>query len=143
MPLESHGSVPLPSTYRGLEFVFADWTLREPFETYERHGIGAVDRFFERSDEKYGYERGVPEPIAAAIGQQLQAAGRLDEISELLAHYWDTIKPPAPFLERLANAFRERRDTDRAIDLYRRALEVDPNSASAQRALSELRADSD
>jgi predicted alpha/beta superfamily hydrolase len=138
MPLESHGSVPLPSTYQGLEFVFADWTLREPLETYERHGIDAVDRFFEKSDEKYGFGRGVPEPIAATIGQQLQAAGRLDEITELLAHYWDTMKPPAPFLERLADTYRERGQADRAIDLYRRALEVDPTSASARQALTDL-----
>ena len=123
--------------------MFADWTLREPLETYERHGIDAIDRFFEKSDEKYGFERGVPERIAATLGQQLQAAGRLDEITELLAHYWDTIKPPAPFLERLANTYRERGQADRAIELYRRTLEVDPNSPGARQGLTDLGDDLD
>jgi predicted alpha/beta superfamily hydrolase len=138
MPSESHGSVPLPSTYRGLEFVFADWTLRDPLETYDRHGIGAIDRFFANSDAKYRTARGVPETVAGALAQNLEAAGRLDEIVELLAHYSDTVKPPARFLERLAHGFRERNQADRAIELYRRVLAVDPSSTVARQALTEL-----
>jgi predicted alpha/beta superfamily hydrolase len=138
MPLESHGSVPLPSTYEGLEFVFADWTMRDPFEAYDRLGIGAIDRFFERSDEKYRYDRGVPESVAGPLAQQLLAADRLDEVAELLAHYWDHLKPPARFIERVANGYRERGRADRAIELYKLALEADPNSASARQALTEL-----
>jgi hypothetical protein len=138
MPLESHGSVPLPSTYQGLQFVFADWTLRDPLDTYERHGIDAIDHFFENSDEKYRLERGVPENVLATIGRELDAAGRLDELAVLLKRYWDTVKPPARFLERIANRYRERGQADRAAELYTLALQVEPASASARQALSEL-----
>jgi predicted alpha/beta superfamily hydrolase len=140
MPLESHGSVPLPSTYEGLLFVFGDWWIRDPLGTYNRYGIEAIDHFFEKSNEKYRTDRGVPpEQIAANIARDLEAAGRLDDATDLLDHYRDVIKPPARFLERIANGYRERGRTDRAIELYKRALEVDPNSASARQALTELR----
>jgi predicted alpha/beta superfamily hydrolase len=138
MPLESHGSVPLPSTYQGLQFVFADWTLRDPLATYDRHGIEGIDRMFERSDEKYRVERGVPESVVATIGRELEAAGRLDELVDLLKRRWETTRPPARFLERVANGYRERGRPDRAIEVYRLALEVDPASASARQALTDL-----
>jgi predicted alpha/beta superfamily hydrolase len=138
MPLESHGSVVLPSTYEGLKFVFADWTIPDPLDTYNRYGVGAIDRFFEKSNEKYRYDRGVNEQVAAPIARQLVDAGRLDEVTELLEHYWDVLKPPARFLERIANGYRERGQADRAIELYELALEVEPDSASARQALTEL-----
>ena len=138
MPLESHGSVPLPSTYQGLEFVFADWTMRDPLETYERHGIDAIDHFFANADEKYRLERGVPTQIVATLGRELEAAGRLDELTEVLKRYWGTVKPPARFLERIAVGYRERGQQDRAAELYRLALQVEPDSASARQALAEL-----
>jgi hypothetical protein len=118
--------------------VFADWMLREPLEGYERHGIDAIDHFFHHSDEKYRLERGVLEPVFATIGRELVEAGRLDEFSVLLKPYWDTVKPPARFVERVANTYRERGQADRAAELYRLALQVEPASASARQALAEL-----
>lgn len=141
MPSETHGSVPLRSTYQGLEHIFSDWVLREPLETYNRYGIEAVERFYAESDEKYGYDRGVPESAVASIGSPLLQQGRIDEVYDLLVRYRDTVEAPPPVLVQLANGFRERDETDRAIELYRQALETDPDAEAAQQALTELGSD--
>jgi uncharacterized protein len=141
MPLETHGSVPLRSTYQGLEFIFSDWVMRDLLQTYNRYGIEAVERFYAERDQKYGYDGGVPEPAVASIGSELLQAGRLDELHDLLVRYRDTVQAPPPVLMRLAGGFRERGEADRAIGLYRQALEVNPNIEEARQALTELGSD--
>lgn len=139
MPAESHGSIPLKSTYQGLEYIYSEWSVRNPFEMYNRDGIEAIERFYTRSNRRYGYEgRGVPETAIASVGSNLLRAGRLDELSDLLDRYRKTVKPPVSVLERMAIGYRERGQTDRAIELYRRALEADAKSEVARKGLTEL-----
>ena len=138
LPLESHGSVPLRGLYRGLEFVFAGWTLRNPLDTYNRFGIEGIEHFFAKSDKTYGYARGVPQPVGATLARELLESGRLDEVAALLTRYGERMRPPAAVVERLAAAYRERGRIDRAIDLYRQALQINPKSEVSRRALTEL-----
>ena len=44
-------------------------------------------------------------------------------------------------IERLADGFRERCEADRAVELYRQALEVNPDIEAAGQALTELGSD--
>jgi predicted alpha/beta superfamily hydrolase len=138
MPAETHGSVPLRSTYQGLEFIFADWFMRNAREVYESYGIEAVESFYDKSDEKYGFDRGVPDQAVAAIAQPLFAEGRFDEVADLLSRYRETLRPPPPFLIALANGYRDRGNMDRAIEWYRRVLETDTGNEAARKALAEL-----
>lgn len=145
-PLETHGTVPLRSTHQGLEFIFADWNMRDPYMTYNEEGIEGIERFYERTNRKFtrrGFDdRGVPEHVIAEISSMLLRVGRLDELTELLARYQETVKPPARVLEAIANGYRERGRTDRAIEFYQQALKINPKSEVAQRALMDLGKDS-
>jgi uncharacterized protein len=142
MPEETHGSVPLRSTHHGLEFIFSDWLIRKPLETYNRYGIEEIDRFYAESNAKYGFDRSVPESTVAVIGTSLLESERLDEVYDLLIRYRDTIRPPPAPLMRLANGFRARGEAARAIELYERVLETNPNFEPARKALTELGGDS-
>src|SRR5688572_20962312 len=137
MPLESHGSVPHRSTYQGLEFIFADWTLRNPFETYNKYGFAGIEHFFKASDKKYGTDRGVPESVGGGIAVQLENAGRLDEIVEMLARP-SVVKPPPRFLIRIADQYLRTGSPEKAIELYRSVLNVDPANEAARQALTKL-----
>ena len=137
MPAESHGSVPMRSTYQGLEFIFSGWLMRDPLVTYNSSGIEAIERFYEKRDTKYGLALGVPDQALAAIAQPLLAEGRIEEVADLLTRY-QRIRPPPPFLLRLAGAFREQGKNERAIEVYRRVLDVDSANAAARTALTEL-----
>ena len=107
-------------------------------DTYNRFGIEGIEHFFAKSDKTYGYARGVPQPVGAALARELLASGRLDEVADLLARYRERMRPPAAVVERLAAAYRERGRIDRAIDLYRQALQTNPKSEVSRRALTEL-----
>jgi predicted alpha/beta superfamily hydrolase len=137
LPEETHGSVALRSVYQGLEFVFADWSLRNPLETYSRFGIEGIERFYAKRAAKYGETtQRVPEGIMRAVSRELLDTGRLDELSDLLARRRDTVRPPSRFLEQIANEYRARGRADRAIDFYRQALQADPENEGARKALA-------
>jgi hypothetical protein len=137
MPLESHGSVPNRSTYQGLEFVFSDWTLRDPFETYNKYGIEGVENFFAKSEEKYGMGRAVRDRVTPRIVLELETAGRLDEILALRSRK-DFVQIPAGILVRIADQYRAKGRTEKAVEVYQLALKAEPGNEAAKQALTKL-----
>jgi tetratricopeptide (TPR) repeat protein len=144
MPLESHGSVPNRSTYEGLEFVFSDWTLRDPFETYNKYGIEGVENFFAASEKKYGMGRAVRDRVTPRIALELESAGRLDEIMALLSRNVfrfganSVVQPPASYLVRIANQYLAKGRTEKAVEVYQLALKAEPGNDAAKQALTRL-----
>lgn len=146
LPQESHGSIPLRGTLQGLEFIFSDWTLRrDPMEVYDRFGIEAIERFYENSDRRYGYDRGRPVFEVTRIALALMDQGRLDEVMSLIRRYRDAIDPPVRVLVRIADAYRAQDRPDAAAEVYRLALEAnvrdtrdDSAADAARQALVEL-----
>lgn len=138
MPAELHNSVPMRSTYQGLEFIFADWTLRDAFGTYESYGLDAIDGFYAKRDKKYGFDGGFPSQTIAQLAQRLLVARRLDDAAAVLSHYRGKLRPPLELLFRLANGFREQGKPEQAIEWYRQALAVDAGNEAARKALAEL-----
>ncbi len=138
MPLETHGSVPQRSTLQGLEFIFSNWYLRNPDEFYSKYGMDAIERFYAIGDKKYGYERGLPASTIINIVASFANSGQVDEATDLLLRYRETVHPPARFYEFLANTNREAGSVERAIELYRFALETNPGSQVSRQALTDL-----
>ena len=138
MPLETHGSVPQRSTYQGLEFVFANWYLRNPDEFYSKYGMDAIEQFYETGDNKYGYERGVPSSTLLNIIARLANSGQIGEANDLLLRRKDTLQAPAGFYEFIASTNREAGNKQQAIELYRLALATNPGSQASKQALTDL-----
>jgi predicted alpha/beta superfamily hydrolase len=138
LPSESHESATMPGIRQGLEFVFSGWNIRNPLEVFDQFGIGAIDRFYQRSTAKYGLERGVPEFVIAGLVRPLLQSGRFEETADVLVHYRGVFRPSAGMLENLAQGFRQRGNRERAIEWYRQALKVNPASKAAIQALAEL-----
>ena len=138
MPTESHASVSLRSTQLGLLFIFSDWELSDPMKTYNESGMGAIEQFYEKRDKKYGYNTGVPAHIIIRLIAENAAAGSIDSATDLLFKYYEAVKPPAFFLENLANENRKQGNRGKAIELYRLVLKANPNSQSTKKALTEL-----
>ena len=138
MPMETHNSVPQRSTYQGLEFVFANWYLRNPDEFYSKFGMGAIEQFYARGDKKYGYERGVPASTLLNIVARLANSGEIDEATDLLLLHKDKAQAPAGFYEFIASANLEAGKQQTAIQLYRFALATNPGSQVSKQALTDL-----
>jgi predicted alpha/beta superfamily hydrolase len=139
MPMETHGSVPLRSTHQGLEFIFADWVVRNPLEIYNRYGIEGVDRIYKRRNEKFWADAGAgSDGIVSYIVRPLLQQERVDEVADLLARFGGNVKPPARFLEEVGNVYRRQGKPDRAADFYRQALAADSKHERARKAVAEM-----
>ncbi len=141
LPLETHGTVPHRSTYQGLEFVFANWTLREPERVYQQYGLDAIERFHAFGDERYRTERGIPaltfEFLLGGMGER----GEIDEAVTLMSHPSAIENARSPLHSHLANILRQNGREADAIGFYRNAVQLNPGNEAARTALDELDVD--
>jgi len=144
MPEETHGSVPLPSTLEGLQFVFSDYYLADVVEMFEERGLDGIKDFFARSGERLGIERKPPLGSFIELWNRLLAAGRLDDAATLVEQDPETFSPPIDeqlLIEAwtwLAQGYANNNNEERAVEFYRKLVEADPENESAIRALNEL-----
>jgi predicted alpha/beta superfamily hydrolase len=144
MPEETHGSVPLPSTLEGLQFIFSDYYLVDVVETFEERGLDGIEDFFARSGERLGIERKPPLGTFIELWNRLLAAGRLDDAATLVEQDPETFSPPLdePLLIEawtwLAQGYANKNNEERAVEFYRKLVQADPDNESAIRALNEL-----
>ncbi len=144
MPEETHGSVPLASTHRGLEFIFSDYYLPDVIGMFDERGLDGIKDFYVRSGQRLGIERKPSLGIFVTLWNSLLTAGRLDEAATLLEQDPETFSPPIDeelmieawswLVQGYANNNRE----ERAIEFYRKLVEAGPESESAIRALNEM-----
>lgn len=141
MPEETHGSVPHRSTYQGLEFVFANWLLRNPFEVYTQYGLAAVEQFHAFGDRRYGVNRGLPELTLAYLLGNIVRAGKLDDAVNLLSTPATLQNASASTVTYLADGLRDSGDLEQAETFYRHALRKNPGYVAARNALEALHID--
>jgi predicted alpha/beta superfamily hydrolase len=138
MPEETHGSVPLRSTYQGFESVFSDWYLHDPLAMFDVGGIAAIERFYEKGSKKFGLDRPMPVTLPLNLSYELIAANRIQEATALIADYSESYPLGSQILVALAEAYAASGDTDQAREHYARALRNNPGDEKAKSALKEL-----
>ncbi len=144
MPDETHGSVPLPSTIQGLEFVFSDYYLTDVLGKFDEQGLDGIKEYFAKSGRRLGIERKPPLNSLFALLNGLIVAERWDEMVMLVELDPETFSPPIDDLLRtqawtfLAQGYANDENPDRAAEFYRKLLEADPSNEGARNALREL-----
>jgi uncharacterized protein len=140
---ENHLSIPLPSTYYGLNWTFEGWYLTDPLQLFDEGGIEAVDKHFREGGRRYGYERTTSPFTISLIVAGLTKTGRLEEASTLLLHDTKAYPPPWNQLDALARAYAERGNVEQAIRYYKLSLHENPQNNWARQELNEMGADTD
>ena len=135
MPLESHGSISLKSIYNGLEFVFQDWSLRNPYEIYKKFGVDAIEIFHINGQERYGIERSLPITTFATLLGDAIYRNNLDGAIEIMDRFYTSVNPPVSYVEFLANALRDKGRREAATRYYREILSREPNNQNAKQTL--------
>ncbi|MGI9517121.1 MAG: alpha/beta hydrolase-fold protein [Pirellulaceae bacterium] len=141
MEEETHGTVPYRSTRQGLDFVFADWGLRDPVPLYDSGGTAAIHRHYERAAAKFGMERPTPASAFIFLATKLMFDGRLEDARAVLEHDPGNFPPRAMLYSMIGKAWKDREKNDEAIECYTRALEINPAAEDARQALTELGVD--
>jgi len=144
MPEETHGSVPLPSTLEGLEFIFSDYYLHDVIGMFDERGMDGIRDFYAKSGQRLGIERKPSLSNFVTLWNGLLTAGRLDDAATLLEQGPETFSPPIDeelmidawfwLVQGYANGNRK----ERAVEFYRKLVKAGPASEHAIRALNEM-----
>ena len=137
MPLETHGTVPHRSTYQGLEFVFANWVIRDPYKTYLSYGLDGIEKFHAAGDKRYGVNRGIPLMTLNFLLGNLVMSGDLAGAVDLMSRPSVSANAYSGMHEFLANALKTKGDQVKAAGFFRQALLKNPGNMGARQALDE------
>lgn len=120
--------------------------LRELFCEYrfpdgrEVRGLADITAHYVNLSERLGFEVGIPERTLASKADELSERGEGDAAMEILDYLIGVYPSSVDGYWRLANLHRERGDRERAIECYRKCLEIIPNMRPARDRMEELEA---
>ena len=139
MQQEDHMSIPLPSLYRGLETLFAEWRLTNPLDLFNNAGIEGIQRRYRQVGQRFGYpERTTPPFTVSLLVAALMSAERLEEASQVLLHDPKGYPPPWNQLDALARRYESRGDAKEAARHYLLSIRENPRNDYARRKLTEM-----
>jgi hypothetical protein len=139
MKQEDHLSIPLPSIYRGLETIFADWRLDDPIALFDSGGIEAIHKRFQEAGRRFGYpERTTPPFTVSLVVAALIRAGRLEDAAKVLLHDPAAYPPPWNQLDALARAYEGHGDAAQAARYYQLSLKQNPQNEFARKKLIQM-----
>jgi predicted alpha/beta superfamily hydrolase/cyclophilin family peptidyl-prolyl cis-trans isomerase len=136
-PADDHGSVPFPSLYDGLLFVFDGYKNPPPMVT--SRGLDAVEAYYRDYLGDYGIALEVPGGVLIGMAQLAQQQGDLDKAIAIMKYQLDK-RPDDPMANFMAGmTFAKAGRKPEAIQHFERAKELAPQFATyIQPQLDEL-----
>ena len=138
MPEETHGSIPMRSTYKGLEFIFEEWNLKKQEELLIAGGIDALETYEETLEELYGFDHKWEEATLLNFGQKLLEGGKPTTATPIMKRctelYPDSDKAWFGLGESLAKGGRK----PEAVRCLRQSVSLNPENIQALGTLSQL-----
>ncbi len=141
MDEEDHGSVPFRSTYYGLEKIFEGWNLHDPISLYIAGGLVAIDRYFERASERFGYERSASNRNLSQIGSYALEEKNAFDADAVYSRIVARNPNSAPAHHGLGEAHAMMGHRELAIEHYQQALRSNPRNQQAREKLTEYGVD--
>jgi len=132
---ESHGTIPYPSTYEGLQKLFEGFAMTSTNDASQSPNPKAVEDHYARFSKRMGYE--VPVPLSAwmVAARPFFRQGQLEKAGVLLRRAHELApRDPQPLLW-LAQHSAEVKDDERGVDYLRQALAIAPGNPDARRLL--------
>ena len=120
---EDHGSVPHRSTYAGLEAIFSDWGIQDPFQIAADGDLSAIDAHYAALSEQYGYEIPTPEAVINGLGYGLLQ----EQVDAAIAVFEENVRrfpASANVYDSLGDAYDAAGRSEDARDSYARAVEI-------------------
>lgn len=137
-PEESHGSVVMPSVYKGMEWLHEFYYVHDPLRAYEESGLQPFEKRFTFISEYLGYEVKIPDRVLMPIQHWLMRNRRPVEAQQVLQKVLQ-LYPDNPIAHyELGRAYLETNDKQRAEAQLRRALDLFPGHTGTRDALKSL-----
>jgi predicted alpha/beta superfamily hydrolase len=137
-PEETHGSVVMPSVYKGMEWLHQFYYIHEPARAYEESGLQLFEKRFALISEYLGYEVKIPDHLLMALQHWLMETKRPVEAQQVLQRELQLYPDNAMAHYELGRAYLATDDKQRAEAELRRALELFPGHGGTRDALKTL-----
>lgn len=135
-PEADHQTMPVKAFVYGLESIFSDWLL--PEETLAK-GLSAVTSYYEHLSRKYRTRLEVPEGVLNRLGYMALKKGNIDMAIVVFRLNVRKYPDSANVYDSLGEAYLKRGDRKKAIENYRKSLELNPRNDNAKIMLKELK----
>ena len=138
MPEESHSSIPMRSTYRGLEFIFKEWNVKNQEELLIAGGIDALEEYEKTVKSLYGFDHKWEQETLLNYGQKLLESGKATTATPIMKRctelYPDSDKAWYGLGKSLADGGR----SPEAVRCLSQAVSLNPQNMQALGTLSQL-----
>ncbi len=120
--------------------------LRELFREYrfpdsrEVRALADITAYYAALSERFGFEVDVPERTLASKADELSERGASNSAMEILNYLIEVYPASADGYWRLANLHRGQGNSEKAIEYYRKCLEIIPNMRPARDWIEKLEA---
>jgi predicted alpha/beta superfamily hydrolase len=127
VPIEGmgHNFSPKLAYFFGLATIFADLDLPQ---TVVDEGLDSVDAYFAALSARYRFPLLVPEDVYGRIGWGLFEDGRIEEAGAVLRTWAERHPQSSVAVASLGSFCKETGETERALDLFRRAIDLEERS---------------
>ena len=124
MEEETHGSIPHRSTYKGLEALYAGWSIENPAQLFAEGGLEAIDGHYAGLSEKFGYTISTPEGLVNRMGYQLMGQEKVAEAIEVFKRNVRDFPMSANVYDSLGDGYNAAEQLEDAKSNYEKACEL-------------------
>jgi tetratricopeptide (TPR) repeat protein len=132
-PEESHGSEPVKAIYDAMNWLYLNW-----YPGIEDSTAFQVKEHFSLLSAKYGYKIAPPEWFVAKRGVRILNNGRIDDAIAFFQLNAKNYPTSVEALMQLGDAFLKKNDKAKAIEWYKRAAELRPESKEIEQKIDSL-----
>ena len=129
----NEGHVPTVDLALSLKAVFPDYNPPQPLDS-----VAAIAAHYEGLSKRYGFVIAAPPDMVFDLGMQHVVAGRLEKAREVFEQAVATFPAMSRAYVGLGLVYERQGDTERALQWFRRAVEVDPDDSLAARQVARL-----
>lgn len=124
---ETHGSVPLISTYDALKHIFNFYDLRLTMEdgmNFSRQTITKVENHFKKVSGHFGFNFPVPELMVNQLGYMAMGNQKMEEAEYLFTLNVKNYPASLNVYDSLGDFYAAKGEKDKAIENYKKALSI-------------------
>jgi uncharacterized protein len=135
----THGSVPLISTYDALYFIFKFMEFkptRADYMDFSMKTIRKVEDHYQNVSRQFGFEYPVPEQMADELGKYALSIKKMDEAEYLFTKNVAKYASSHNAHDALADLYNAKGEKEKAIENYKKALLIKENESTRKKLTS-------
>ena len=117
-------SIPHPTTYKGLPFLFKDWALLRPDQLFEEKGLEGLVNHYKALSQERGIEIPLPESVLNELGYEFMRREKTKDAVTIFKAATDRYPVSPNAWDSLGDAYEAQKDLSQALASYQKAVKL-------------------